>query len=112
AAFEPGTLDILEERRAAFQRRRDFLVPALRELGFSIPLIPDGAFYVYAGCERFTSDSRQFAMRLLNEAGVAITPGCDFGVNQADRHVRFAYTRSIEELEQGMERLARFVAQQ
>jgi aspartate/methionine/tyrosine aminotransferase len=112
AAFESGTLDVLEERRAAFQRRRDFLVPALRELGFSIPVIPDGAFYVYAGCERFTSDSRQFAMRLLDEAGVAITPGCDFGVHRASQQVRFAYTRRVKELEEGMERLARFVSSQ
>lgn len=110
AAFEPGTLAVLEERRAAFRRRRDFLVPALRELGFSVPTIPDGAFYIYAGCERFTADSREFAMRLLDEAGVAITPGCDFGVHRAKQHVRFAYTRRIEELETGVERLARFVS--
>ncbi len=109
AAFEPRTLDVLEERREEFKRRRNFLVPALRELGFSIPVMPDGAFYVYAGCEHFAADSHDFAMRLLETAGVAVTPGCDFGMHRAATHLRFAYTRGIEELEEGMERIARYV---
>ena len=105
AAFEPAAQAIFEERRREFQRRRDFLVPALRELGFRIPLMPEGAFYVYAGCERFGPDSHALALRLLDRAGVAITPGIDFGVNQPERYVRFAYTRAIEELREGVERL-------
>lgn len=109
AAFENETLEILEARRMEFQRRRDLLVPALRELGFGVPVVPDGAFYVYADCRRFTNDSRTFAMRLLEEADVAATPGCDFGEHEAAFHVRFAYTRSMAELEEGIERLARFV---
>ncbi len=109
AAFLPGTLEVLEARRAEFQRRRDFLVPALRSLGFSVPVVPQGAFYIYAGCERFAADSWEFAMRLLDDAGVAITPGLDFGTNRPERHVRIAYTRSMEELEEGMERIARAV---
>jgi aspartate/methionine/tyrosine aminotransferase len=109
AAFRPETLAILERRRAEFQRRRDFLVPALRSLGFHVPLIPEGAFYVYAGCERFTDDSETLAMRMLEHAGVAITPGIDFGAHRAQRCVRFAYTRSLAELEEGVERMARFL---
>lgn len=109
AAFEPQTLEMLEERRQAFHHRRDFLVPALRALGFSIPVLPDGAFYVYAGCERFCADSRDFALGLLESVGVAVTPGCDFGTHRADMHLRFAYTRSIEELEEGVERIARYI---
>ena len=109
AAFLPGTLEVLEARRAEFQRRRDFLVPALRSLGFSVPVVPQGAFYIYAGCERFAEDSWEFAMRLLDEAGVAITPGLDFGTNHPERHVRIAYTRSMEELGEGVERIARAV---
>jgi aspartate/methionine/tyrosine aminotransferase len=110
AAFHPATLAILEERREEFRRRRDFIVPALRSLGFEVPLVPEGAFYVYAGCDRFTDDSEPFAMRVLEEAGVAITPGCDFGRHRARAHVRFAYTRSMDDLEEGVERLARFLA--
>ena len=109
AAFRPETLEILEARRAEFQRRRDFLVPALRSLGFEVPVMPEGAFYVYAGCARFTDDSESFALRLLEETGVAITPGIDFGVHRARSHVRFAYTRSLVDLEDGVARMAQFL---
>jgi aspartate/methionine/tyrosine aminotransferase len=109
AAFRPETIEILETRRAEFKRRRDFLVPALRALGFEVPLTPEGAFYVYAGCARFTDDSESFALRLLEEAAVAITPGIDFGAHRARSHVRFAYTRSLADLEEGVARMARFL---
>jgi aspartate/methionine/tyrosine aminotransferase len=105
AAFRPETIAVLEERRAEFRRRRDFLVPALRDLGFRVPLLPEGAFYVYADCSALTDDSEQFAMTVLENAGVAITPGRDFGAYRAGAHIRFAYTRSMEDLEQGVERL-------
>ena len=109
AAFLPETLAVLEERRAEFQRRRDFMVPALRKLGFRIPIMPQGAFYIYAGCESFGPDSSAFALRVLDEAGVAITPGLDFGLNHPERHIRIAYTRSMEELEEGVARIAKLV---
>lgn len=109
AAFQPETLEILEARRAAFAQRRDFLLPALRALGFDLPLVPEGAFYLYAGCGAFTQDSRQFASDILEQAGVAITPGLDFGSFESDTHVRFAYTTTLPKLEQGVERLARFL---
>jgi aspartate/methionine/tyrosine aminotransferase len=109
AAFRPETIAILDARRDEFRRRRDFLLPALRGLGFRIPVTPDGAFYIYAGCERFTSDSHAFALRVLEEAGVAITPGVDFGSNHPERYVRFAYTRAMEDLAEGIERLRRFL---
>ncbi|MCZ7565147.1 MAG: pyridoxal phosphate-dependent aminotransferase [Burkholderiales bacterium] len=105
AALAPAALAIFEERRREFQRRRDFLVPALRELGFRVPLTPEGAFYVYAGCEAFDEDSHALALRLLERAGVAITPGIDFGVHRPEHHVRFAYTRALEELREGVERM-------
>jgi len=110
AAFEAPTRKVLEQRRQEFQRRRDYLLPALRALGFGIPVEPQGAFYLYADCSRFSGDSYTFATSLLEEAGVAITPGIDFGHYQADRHVRFAYTTSMEKLQQGVERLANFIA--
>lgn len=102
AAFRDDTLAVLEDRRREFERRRDFIVPALRALGFSIPLMPDGAFYVYAGCERFGKDSSALALELLERAGVAITPGMDFGVNRPERYVRFAYTRALDDLREGI----------
>ena len=109
AAFEPETLAILESRRQEFRARRDFLVPALRALGFDIPVMPQGAFYVYARCGKLTRDSFGFARDLLEKAGVAITPGVDFGANAPEQHVRFAYTNSIERLREGVSRIAGFL---
>ena len=107
AAFRPDTLALLEARRAEFQRRRDFLVPALRRLGFEVSATPQGAFYVYAGCRRFGQDSLALAHELLEKAGVAVTPGIDFGSHEADVHLRFAYTTALEHLKEGVARLAR-----
>ena len=112
AAFEPRTLAILEARREEFRSRRDYLVPALREIGFDIPVTPQGAFYVYAGCGKLTGDSFAFARELLERAGVAITPGVDFGANAPERHVRFAYTSSIERLREGVARIKGFLDRQ
>lgn len=109
AAFAPETLRILEERRAEFRRRRDYLLPALRNLGFVIPATAQGAFYLYADCSRFSADSETFARKLLEHAGVAVTPGIDFGSHQASRHVRFAYTTSLENLREGVRRLEAFL---
>lgn len=109
AAFGPETLELLEARRNEFAARRAFLLAELRQLGFRIPIDPDGAFYIYANCEAFTSDSRVFAMQLLEEAGVAVTPGADFGVAEAARYIRIAYTRPIAELEDGVARIRAFL---
>jgi aspartate/methionine/tyrosine aminotransferase len=109
AAFEPETLALLNARARELKARRDYLVPALRALGFEIPVTPQGAFYVYAGCGALTRDSYAFARELLEQAGVAITPGVDFGANAPERHVRFAYTQSIERLREGVARIAKFV---
>jgi aspartate/methionine/tyrosine aminotransferase len=109
AAFQPETIAILEQRRAEFQRRRDYLLPALRNLGFDVAIIPQGAFYLYADCSRFTKNSEAFARDILDHAGVAITPGIDFGNYEAKRHVRFAYTTSLENLREGVHRLEAFL---
>jgi aspartate/methionine/tyrosine aminotransferase len=109
AAFQPETLAILETRRQELKARRDYLVPELRRLGFDIPVTPQGAFYIYAGCAKLTKDSFGFARDLLEQAGVAITPGVDFGANAPERHVRFAYTNPIERLQEGVARIAKFV---
>jgi len=109
AAFQPATLAILDQRRDEFRARRDYLVPALRALGFGIPQVPQGAFYVYANCSRHTKDSYGFALDLLERAGVAITPGIDFGSHRAAEHVRFAYTNSLDRLQEGVARIARFL---
>jgi aspartate/methionine/tyrosine aminotransferase len=110
AAFAPETLAILDGRRDEFRRRRDYLVPALRSVGFDVPRSPQGAFYIYAGCSRFSQDSFTFARDLLEEAGVAVTPGIDFGSHRAKEHVRFAYTNAIDRLEEGVRRIEAYVS--
>ncbi len=105
AAFLPETLAILEERRAEFRRRRDFLAPALEELGFRITARPQGAFYLYCDCSALAPDSFALARDLLETAGVAATPGLDFGANAPEKHIHFAYTTHIERLGEAVERL-------
>ncbi|MDF1832184.1 MAG: aminotransferase class I/II-fold pyridoxal phosphate-dependent enzyme [Porticoccaceae bacterium] len=109
-AFEPTTLDLMEARRAEFRQRRDYLVPALRELGFTIPHTPAGAFYVYAGIEKLAGDSEAFCWDMLERAGVAFTPGTDFGEHLAHQHVRFSYTQPLHRLELAVERLGEALA--
>lgn len=110
AAFDNESIQILESQRQEFQRRRDFLIPAIQELGFQLPVEPEGAFYLYADCSQLTNDSFEFCHSLLQQAGVAITPGKDFGSHQSHRYVRFAYTTALEQLERGIEKIRGFLA--
>lgn len=109
AAFHPETIAILESRRAEFRRRRDFLAPELERLGFRLSAKPEGAFYIYADCSALTDDSERFARTLLETAGVAVTPGLDFGTHAPERHLRFAYATEIGRLGEAIERIRRFL---
>jgi aspartate/methionine/tyrosine aminotransferase len=113
AAFHDDAIAIFEERRQEFRRRRDFLVPALRDLGFQVPVLPDGAFYVYADItqvpHRDAHDSSAFGMAVLRDALVAIVPGDDFGFAAPKQHVRFSYATKYERIEQAVDRLARLL---
>ena len=106
AAFAPETIELLEQRRDAFAERRAALLPALRELGFRVSSEPNGAFYIYADISAFADDSEALARRFIEEAGVAATPGLDFGDNAPRKHLRFAYTNRKERLLEAVERLA------
>jgi len=110
AAFSADTRSLLEERKAELRRRRDFLIPELARLGFGLPVAPQGAFYVYADIGRIAADAERFAADLLAGAGVAITPGADFGRHGADRHVRLAYTTAIERIAEAVARMERYIA--
>lgn len=107
ACFREDTLAILETRRAEFARRRDYLLPALRELGFGIAVEPEGAFYLYADVSAFTQDAYAFCQHFIETEHVAFTPGLDFGRHLAGQHVRFAYTQSLSRLEEAVARIAR-----
>ncbi len=105
AAFGAQAQAIFEERRIEFGKRRDFLLAHLRRLGFGIPHTPAGALYLYADVTKFTRDSERLCFDLLEEHGIAITPGTDFGRHRALEHVRFAYTTAMPRLEEAVRRL-------
>jgi aspartate/methionine/tyrosine aminotransferase len=107
AAFEPSVVAELERRRRVFRERRDYLLPALRDLGFRIPVTPQGAFYLYADSSALSDDSESLAVELLEQAGVAITPGLDFGRHRPKQHVRFSYANTLDKLREAVRRIAR-----
>ncbi|HTI16671.1 MAG TPA: pyridoxal phosphate-dependent aminotransferase [Trinickia sp.] len=111
ACFEPDTLAIYEARRLEFKRRRDYIVPALEQLGFSVPVVPDGAFYVYADCRGVphpaAGDSAALAKAMLHDAGVALVPGLDFGKHAPRNYVRVSYATALPLLEKAVARLGR-----
>ncbi|THB72329.1 MAG: pyridoxal phosphate-dependent aminotransferase [Gammaproteobacteria bacterium] len=109
-AFNPKTIQILEQRKQKLKKRRDYLLPELQKIGFIIDAEPQGAFYLYADCSKFTDDSYKFCLDLLENAGVAITPGIDFGKHNENKYVRFAYVSSMERLKSGVERLASYLS--
>jgi aspartate/methionine/tyrosine aminotransferase len=110
ACFEPAALEIYEQRKAEFKRRRDYIVPALRELGFDVPVTPDGAFYVYANCSALSDDADRLTMEMLHEAGVVLVPGLDFGPYTARQYIRLSYATSMENLQEAVQRLKEFFA--
>jgi aspartate/methionine/tyrosine aminotransferase len=108
ACFEPESMALYEARRQEFQARRDYLVPALRELGFTIPVEPDGAFYIYADCSAFGWSSALLADKLLEHANVCVVPGTDFGVCEPDRYLRISYANSLDNLQQAVARMREY----
>jgi len=100
--------EYLKKVRETFRRRRDYLYGELKKI-FKIEVSPEGAFYIWANIERYSNDSLDFAKRLLEEAGVAVTPGVDFGKNNTERYIRFAYTANLERLKEGVNRIRDFL---
>jgi aspartate/methionine/tyrosine aminotransferase len=98
----------VERMRETYDHRRRFLIPKLKELGFGITVQPTGAFYGLANAKRFSQDSYRLAFDILTEAKVGVAPGIDFGTN-AEGYLRFCYANSMENLEEGMNRLERYL---
>lgn len=113
AGFLPVSREILDQRKDIFKQRRDFLLPALRELGFDIQCKPDGGFYLYADIsgfnQAFGKNSQEFCHFMLEKQGIALTPGIDFGHYKADQHIRFSFTTDINQLEKAVERLSKLL---
>ncbi len=105
AALREGVA-VVEPMRAAYDRRRRLLVDGLRRLGFGVPAMPKGAFYVFADARAFGADSQRLAFDLLERAHVAVTPGIDFGA-AGEGWLRFAYANSEAAIEEALARLAR-----
>jgi aspartate/methionine/tyrosine aminotransferase len=107
ACFDEASIAEYENRRGEFRRRRDFVVPALQDLGLKVPVMPDGAFYAWADCSAFDSSSWDFCFDMMRRAHVALTPGRDFGPHAAERYLRLSFASSMAELQQALQRLAR-----
>lgn len=105
AALREGAKGV-SAMREAYERRRGLLVDGLRKLGFGVPSLPRGAFYVLADARAFDSDSVRLAFRILEEAHVAVTPGADFGA-AGEGHLRFCYAVSEATLREALARLGR-----
>jgi aspartate/methionine/tyrosine aminotransferase len=109
ACFDAESLAEYEARRREFQRRRDYIVPALREAGLPVPVMPDGAFYAYADCSAHSDDSSAFALELLERIHVSVVPGKDFGRHEPSRYLRLSYATSMDRLHEAIARLARYL---
>ena len=109
ACFTPETLAEAERRRAEFARRRDVIVPALEALGLDVPVLPDGAFYVWADCSRYSDDSWDFCFDVMRETGVVLVPGKDFATIQPERWFRLSYANSVENLREAADRLGAYL---
>jgi aspartate/methionine/tyrosine aminotransferase len=109
AAFHPDSIAILENRRREFQARRDVMLSGLERLGFRVAAPPQGAFYIYADSSGLAADSQTLAETLLQELGVAATPGLDFGNNLPRSHMRFAYTVDQARIVEGLARMEKLL---
>ena len=110
ACFADASIAEFERRRAEFKARRDYFIPALNELGFSVPEMPDGAFYAWADCSAICRqlgirDSWDLAYEIMHRAHVAVTPGRDFGTADTHNYLRFSTASSMDNLHSAIARL-------
>ncbi|WP_320033563.1 aminotransferase class I/II-fold pyridoxal phosphate-dependent enzyme [Halarcobacter sp.] len=107
-ALEAFDYEYLDSIKEIFKERRDFLFNELNEI-FTVDAKPDGAFYLWADVSKYTNDSFSFAKELLENIHIATTPGVDFGSNNTNKYLRFAYTRDIEHMKEGIKRLKEYL---
>jgi aspartate/methionine/tyrosine aminotransferase len=110
ACFEPASLAEFERRRETLRERRDFIVPALQALGFKVPVIPDGAFYVWFDCAEVCANSWDFAFELMSQTQIAMTPGRDFGHAGTESWMRLSFASSMADLQETVTRLSAYLA--
>ena len=110
ACFEPASLATYETRRAEFKARRDYFIPALNDLGLTVPVMPDGAFYAWADCTQAcrklnVKDSWDLSFALMERAHLAVAPGRDFGHADTGRYIRFSTANALPQLQEAVARL-------
>ena len=108
AALEAFDYEYLASIKTEYKRRRDYLYNELKEI-FEIDAKPDGAFYLWCDISKYSNDAVEFSYELLHKLHIAVTPGVDFGDNNSKTKLRFAYTRSIEHMSEGVERLKKYL---
>jgi aspartate/methionine/tyrosine aminotransferase len=96
--------------RSIYDQRRRYLIDELPKLGLTLRSCPTGAFYALADARHLDRDSRKLALTILEETGVALTPGIDFGA-EAEGYLRFSYANSMENIQKALARLRRFINQ-
>ncbi|HQI00257.1 MAG TPA: aminotransferase class I/II-fold pyridoxal phosphate-dependent enzyme, partial [Deltaproteobacteria bacterium] len=107
--FEHGeAADDVEAMRLTFSRRRLAMLEEMADKGFTVDVEPTGAFYVLVNMTHLTNDSYRFAMDILDNTGVGVTPGIDFGPG-AEGYLRFSYANSEENIREGISRVARYI---
>ena len=107
AALRSAAEDVTQ-MKATYNLRRKYLVKRLTDMGFDIKVAPTGAFYVFVNARHLSSDSYKLAFDILEKAHVGVTPGIDFGEN-GEGFLRFSYANSVENIEEGMNRLERYL---
>jgi aspartate/methionine/tyrosine aminotransferase len=100
--------DDVARMQEIYNERRKFMIRRLKELGFGITVEPTGAFYVFANAKQFSIDSYKLAFDMLEKAHVGVAPGIDFG-NNGEGYLRFCYANSMENIEEGMDRLKKYL---
>jgi (5-formylfuran-3-yl)methyl phosphate transaminase len=110
AALRSAQDDILYMKET-YNKRRIYIVDRLRKMGFNIRVVPTGAFYVFVNARHLSSNSFHLAFDILEKAHVGVTPGIDFGRN-GEGFLRFSYANSIENIEEGMNRLEKYLKNQ
>ncbi|MBT8363782.1 MAG: pyridoxal phosphate-dependent aminotransferase [Deltaproteobacteria bacterium] len=108
AALKEARQDVARMKDIYNERRR-FMIARLKEIGFGITVEPTGAFYVFANAKHLSDDSYKLAFDILEKAHVGVAPGIDFGPN-GEGYLRFSYANSLENIEEGMDRLERYLA--
>jgi aspartate/methionine/tyrosine aminotransferase len=106
-----GAWEDVARMKATYDERRKFMVKRLREIGFGITVPPTGAFYVFANAKHLSNDSYKLAFEILEKAHVGVTPGIDFGQN-GEGYLRFSYANSLENIEEGLDRIEGYVSTQ